>query len=122
MSQAEFAKLYGVSLDRYILWERGLALPDWQDSIAFLSMLGNGARERFGIHMGMVLDEIRGETSELRARALDALALVMERSSPLDQARWCKIMEDAAAGCAGLKKRPVSVTRPQRKRRSESGD
>ncbi len=118
MTQTEFASRYKVTPDLYAMWERGYALPPYHEAIALLAMLGNEMRESLNIHLGVILDEIRGIQNEPRARALDALAIVMELASPEDQMRWMKVLEDAAAGYAGIKKRPGSVRKIASRRKT----
>lgn len=118
LTDEQFASKYEVPVETYRKWERGQELPIWENSISFLRMLGNANRERLHIHMGAILDEIRGTKDDDRTRAFDALAIIMERAKPEDRVQWVRAIEDAAAAYCGLKKVSASVKGNQRRRRS----
>lgn len=80
-TQAQFAKAYDVDVDVYRTWEKGRTLPKCEQCFGFLWMLGNEGRERFNMHLGPILDMLRGDPGKTRARAFDALAIILEHAS-----------------------------------------
>lgn len=123
LTRAQFAEKYKIPIDSLRGWETGEGLPQWESAFAFMRALGNANRERFHIHLGPLIDEIRewsNEEAALRSRAFDALAIVLERTTEAERAKWVKTIEDAAAWYSGIevkKKRPTSIRNSERKRR-----
>ncbi len=99
----------------YELWECGSSLPPLHQSFAFLQLLGSEGRERFGLFLGPLLDEIRGTPDTHRGRAFDALAIILERAPEKERLNWIAKLESAAASYSGLKKRSASVQTQRRK-------
>lgn len=92
-SQAAFAMSFNVNPDVYRKWEQGRTIPKIEQTWQFLKMLGEKGREKTGIHLGPMLDMLRGDPSEERARAFDALAIVLEHASKDYRAQCLKEIE-----------------------------
>ena len=78
LSQTEFAKKYGADVDVYRTWEGGRTTPKIEQTFAFLRMLGNEGRAELGLHLGPIIDEVRGKFDEDRGQAFDALAIILD--------------------------------------------
>lgn len=112
LTEQQFADRYKISVADLRKWERGEDFPAWERSFGFLRVLGNETREKFHIHLGSLIDEIRQwseKGQELRSRAFDALAIVFDNTNEREHAEWVRAIEDAAASYAGLKKEAASV-------------
>lgn len=80
LSQSDFALKNSVNLDIYRKWEQGRTIPKWEQTFQFLKLLGQEGREELHIHIGPLIDMLRGDPTSERGRAFDALAIVFEHA------------------------------------------
>lgn len=78
LTQTAFAAKHNVDVDVYRTWEAGRSIPKVYLTQTFLKLLGHDGRKKLDLHLGLLIDEIRGVTNEDRATAFDALAIILE--------------------------------------------
>lgn len=99
MKAKDFLKSLNVSpeiLDVYRTWERGRTIPKVEQTWDFLKVLGPEGRDKFNIHLGPMLDMLRGDPSQERGSTFDALALILEDGKASERAHFVKEIQAAA--------------------------